>query len=310
MKANLHLIAGIALSLLMSPALFAEEPTPEIAGLQKAAADFVIAYNSKDSAAIAALFTEDGEIADLTGEELTSGRDQIKARYDGVFADDPKQIAIEVNSVRLVAPNLAIEDGTFHLTPADDEDAPPSSTSYTAVLMKNSEGTWQIASTRSIKDVTAAAGQLAELAKVLKGEWTSRASEGVQTDLAFGWDSSGKFLSGEMLTTTADAEPQAGTIRIGWNAATKSIVSWMFDAAGGSTHGVWTPTEDGWLIRSEGTTADGETLNATQQLTTEGNATLIWAATNRVIDGEKQPDKTMRIVRQAPEPGDDQEEPD
>ena len=302
MKTNLQRTFGIAFALLMSPALFAEEPTPEIAGLQKAAADFVTAYNSKDSAAIAALFTENGEIADLTGGELISGRDQVKARYDEVFADDPDQIAIEVDSVRLVAPNLAIEDGIYHLTPAADEHAPPTSTSYTAVLMKNGEGTWQIASTRSLKNVTDSAGQLSDLAGALKGEWTSRTSDGIQLDLAFGWDSSGKFLTGEMLTTAADSEPQEGSIRIGWDAARKSIVSWMFDAAGGSTHGVWTPTENGWLIRSEGTTAEGETLNSSQELTADGKETLIWVATNRIIDGEKQPDKTLRIVRQAPEP--------
>jgi uncharacterized protein (TIGR02246 family) len=301
MKTNI----AICLALACSVQVRAEEPIPEIAGLQEAAADFVTAYNNKDSAAIAALFTEDGEIADLTGEELTSGREQIKARYDEVFADDPDQIAIEVGSVRLVAPNLAIEDGTFHLTPSDDEDAPPTSTNYTAVLMKNGEGVWKIASTRNVKDVTEAAGQLADLAETIKGEWTCRTSEGLKLDLAFGWDSTGKFLAGEMLTTTADAEPQQGNIRIGWDASRKSIVSWMFDAAGGSTHGVWTPTDTGWLIRSEGSTADGETLNACQELTTEGNDTLIWDATARVIAGEKQPDTSLRIVRQAPEPSED-----
>jgi uncharacterized protein (TIGR02246 family) len=298
MKTNISICLALACTLQVR----AEEPTPEIAGLQKAAADFVIAYNNKDAAAIAALFTEDGEMADLTGEDLTSGRGEIKVRYEEVFADDPPQMSIEVDSVRLVAPNLAIEDGTFHLTPAGDGNAPPRSTSYTAVLMKNSEGVWQIASTRSLKDVTEAAGQLADLADALKGEWTYTNPEGVRLDLAFGWDASGKFLSGEMLTTTADAEPQDGSIRIGWDASRKQLVSWMFDAAGGFTHGVWIPDEDGWLIRSEGTTADGETLNASQQLTPEGKDTLIWAATNRVIDGEKQPDKTLRLVRQAPEP--------
>lgn len=298
MKTNIIICLALACALQVR----AEEPTPEIAGLQKAASDFVIAYNNKDAAAIAALFTEDGEMADLTGGELTSGRGEIKARYEEVFANDPPQMSIEVDSVRLVAPNLAIEDGTFHLTPATDGDASPRSTSYTAVLMKNSGGLWQIASTRRLKDVTEAAGQLADLADALKGEWTYTNPEGVRLDLAFGWDASGKFLSGEMLTTTADAEPQDGSIRIGWDASKKQLVSWMFDAAGGFTHGVWTPDEDGWLIRSEGTTADGETLNASQQLTPEGMNTLIWAATNRVIDGEKQPDKTLRLVRQAPEP--------
>ena len=302
MKTKLQLTVRLASALLMSTALFAEEPSPEILGLQKASADFVTAYNQKDAAAIAALFTADGEITDLTGKDLISGRDQVKARYDEVFADGPEQIAIEVDSVRLVAPNLAIEDGTFHLTSTAAENTAPRSTTYTAVLMKNAEGAWQIASTRSLKNVTDAAGQLADLAGVLKGEWTSRTSDGVQLDLAFGWDSTGKFMIGEMLTTTADAEPQQGSIRIGWDAARKSIVSWMFDAAGGSTHGVWTPTETGWLIRSEGTTAQGETLNASQELNTEGKDTLIWAATDRVIDGEKQADNILRIVRQAPEP--------
>ena len=305
MKTNIRLITGIVMTLVTSSGLRAEEPSPEIAGLQKASADFVTAYNNKDAAAIAALFTEDGEMADITGKERTCGREEIKARFEEVFSETPPSMAVEVDSVRLVAPNLAIEDGTVHLTPDGDENAPPRSTTYTAVLMRNAEGVWQIASTRDLKDATDAAGQLADLAEVLKGEWTCRTSEGVQLDLAFGWDKSGKFLSGEMLTTTADAEPQEGTIRIGWNAARKSIVSWMFDAAGGSTMGVWTPTEDGWLIRSEGTTADGETLNAIQQLTPEGKDTLIWAATTRVIDGEKQPDKTLRIVRQAPEPSQD-----
>lgn len=295
----------ICLSLACALQCPAEDPTPEIAGLQKAAAEFVTAYNKQDATAIAALFTEDGEMADLSGTNLTSGRDEIQARYERIFSDGALHIAIEVDSVRFVAPNLAIEDGTFHLTPADDESAPPRSTTYTAVLIQDDAGAWRIASTRSLKDVTEAAGHLAALADALKGEWTYRDPEGVRLDLAFGWDSTGTHITGEMLTTTADAEPQEGSIRISWDASKQQIVSWMFDAEGGFTHGVWTPTEKGWLIRSEGTTADGETLTASQQLTTEGGDTLLWAASQRIVDGENIPDKTLRIVRQAPEPSED-----
>jgi uncharacterized protein (TIGR02246 family) len=296
----------LMLMLAMLPALRAEEePTPEIAGLQKAAADFVVAYNNRDAAALAQLFTEDGEITDLTAAGLTTGREQIQARYEAIFAENPLQIAIEVGSVRLVTPNLAIEDGTYHLTPADDETVPPKSTAYTAVLAKNDSGAWRIASTRNLRDVTEAAGRLASLGAALSGEWTYRDAEGVRLDLAFGWDPTGKYLAGEMLTTTADAEPQPGSIRIAWDTSKQQIVSWMFDAMGGFTHGVWTPTDQGWLIRSEGTTGDGEALTACQQLTNEGTDTLIWTATQRVVDGEKTPDKTLRLVRQAPEPGND-----
>lgn len=298
MKSSIHL--SIALACILQ--VRAEEPNPDISSLQKASTDFVTAYNSKDAAALAALFTQEGEMSDSTGKDLTSGRDEIKSRYEEVFMGDSPSMAIEVESVRLVAPGLAIEDGTFHLTPAGDGNAPPHSTNYTAVLMKNDKGVWEIASTRDLGDATDAAGQLADLEAVLKGEWTSRTSDGVQLDLAIGWDPTGKFLLGETLATTADAEPQPGSMRIGWNAVKKCIVSWIFDADGGVVQGFWTPTEDGWMVRSEGTTAEGETLTVNQELTAEDKDTLIWAATNRVLDGVKQPDTKLRIVRQAPEP--------
>lgn len=292
--------ACLALALIAGPVLPAEEQAdPALAGLEKAAADFVVAYNDRKADAIAALFTENGEIA---GDELTTGREAIQARYEGIFAgDDAPRMAVEVGSVRLVAPNLAVEDGTVHLTPPGDG-ALPRSFAYTATLLKNDAGVWQIASTRDLGDATDAAGHLAGLAEVLKGEWTCRNQDGVMLDLAFGWDSSGKFLSGETLTTVADGEPQEGSIRIGWNAARHAIVSWIFDAEGGVIQGVWTPTGEGWLIRSEGTTADGETITAHQELTRENKDTLIWAVTQKVVDGGKQPDTALRLVRQAPEP--------
>jgi uncharacterized protein (TIGR02246 family) len=301
MKPNRRLRACLILALFTAPGLHAQEADPSIAGLEKAAEEFVVAFNKKDAGAIAALFTEDGEICDLNGEDLISGREEIKAHYEEIFAaEDAPSAAVEVDSVRLVAPTLAIEDGTVHLTPPG-ENAPPRSTQYTAVLMKSADGTWQVASTRSLRDATDAAGQLADLEKVLKGDWTTM-NDGVRLDLAFGWDESGKFLTGEMLTTTADAEPQPGIMRIGWDAGKKSIVSWIFDSKGGASVGVWTSTDDGWLIRTEGTTGDGEPLTANQELTTDGKDTLLWSVTNKVLDGEKQPDNVLRIVRQTPDP--------
>ncbi len=302
MKCHLTLPIISAYALLSTFLLHAEEPSSEIAGLQKAADDFVIAYNKQDAASLAALYVDAGEIRRLQDDEPISGRADIEAFYQKIFETSPRKIAIEVDSVRLVTPNLAIEDGIYHLTPADDENAPPSSIAYTAVLTKVEDGSWKIASTRSLKDVSMGAARLAELAKVLKGEWTHQSTEGVRLDLAFGWDPTGHFLMGDMLTTTADGNPQAGSIRIAWDASKQQILSWMFDAEGGFTQSVWTPSEKGWLIRSEGTTSDGEALSATQTLSTEGNDVLIWAASQRVIGGRNVPDQTLRIVRQAPNP--------
>jgi len=302
MKPPTPLAAGLLLALLATSGLRAQdEPAPELAGLRQAAADFVLAYNAKDPAALAALFTENGEITDLRAGDTTTGRGDIQLRYAEIFAaGDTPSVAIEVDSVRLVGKDLAIEDGTLHFTPPG-ENAPAKSTAYTAVLQKSADGAWQIASTRSLADTTGAAGQLAELASALKGDWTAM-RDGLRLDLAFGWDGSGNFVAGEMLATTADGDPQSTNLRIGWDAARKTITWWSFDDGGGFAKGDWTPTEDGWLIRTEGTTADGETTSANQTLRIEGKDTLIWTAKDRLVDGEKLPDIEMRVVRQAPEP--------
>jgi hypothetical protein len=167
--------------------------------------------------------------------------------------------------------------------------------------LKNSAGEWQIASTRTLKDASDAGGELAGLAAQLKGDWTCQKGE-LRHDFAFGWDDSGKFLTGEMLTTSPDAEPLATHLRIGWDGARKTTTWWTFDGAGGFAKGDWTRTEDGWLIRTEGVTADGETMSANQQLSFDGKDTMLWTATGRLVDGEKLPDNELRIVRQSPEP--------
>ncbi|QJE95677.1 YybH family protein [Luteolibacter luteus] len=303
MKTKL-LSAGLALAMIPASGLCAEEaaPDPEIAGLEKAAKDFVAAFNKKDAAAVAALFTENGEITDLDASEVTSGRADIQARYEAIFAA-PKapQIAVEVDSVRLVGKGLAIEDGTVHSTPPG-EDAVPTSMNYTAVLQKGDSGEWQIASTRDRGDASDAAGELAELASDLKGDWTTTV-DGMRVDLAFGWDDSGKYLIGEMLVTAADAEPLSTNIRIGWDPAHQTITWWTFDDGGGFAKGDWTKLEDDqWMIHTEGTTSDGELTSANQTLTFDGEDAFTWTATERLVDGEKQPDIEMRVVRQTPDP--------
>jgi len=283
-----------------SPAA-AEEPGPDISGLRQAAADFVIAYNNKDAKALAALFTEAGEMSDLKGEEITSGRAEIQARYEELFsAPEVPALAVEVESVRLVAPDLAVEDGTAHFTPPGD-DEPARSVTYTAVLRKDDKGVWQIASTRTLTDATDAAGHLADLVDSLKGDWTSQKDD-TRFDLAAGWDESGKYLSGKLLSTKPDAAQMTTTFRIGWDAARKTVTAWMFDDAGGFSNADWTPTDDGWQIRMQGTTADGEATSATQRIVFDGKDAFSWSSQNRLIDGESLPDNELRVVRQAPEP--------
>lgn len=280
-----------------------EKPDTSLTGLEETAAAFITAFNKKDATTVAGLFSEDGELCGRDGEDLTSGRDDIKAHFEEIFAeDDAPSIALEVKSVRLIGESLAVEDGVAHYT-APGENVPPRSFSYASVLQKDGDGKWKIASSRLLDDVTSPAGRLSDLEADLKGDWSAM-KDGVRLDLAFGWDPDGTSLHGELLTTSSDGDAQSGSIRIAWDGSKKSIVSWLFDGKGGFSQGTWTPDEDGWLIRTEGTTADGETMSANQQVTIEGPNALVWNITNKVVAGEKQPDIALRLVRRAPEPTD------
>ena len=304
MKTTIQLVAGIATAMLTSQGLRAQEESPEIAGLEKAAADFVVAYNNKDAAALAALFTENGEIADLEAQDVTTGRDEIKAHYEEVFAGkEVAAAALDVDSVRLVGSNLAVEDGIVHFT-YPGENFPARSSAYTAVLQKNDGGVWQIASTRTLRDVTGAAGHLDDLVNLIKGDWTCQKDD-TRFDIAFGWDDSGQYITGELLVTKADSKPLVSNLRFGWDAARKTISCWTFDDAGGFAKADWAPVGDTWQVRTEGTTAEGEAMSANQSLTFEGKDTFVWSGKDRLIDGEEQPEAKLRFVRQAPEPDGD-----
>lgn len=304
MKPRLLTTTGISLAFIAGALVHAEDVDTEITGLESAAETFVVAFNGRDAEALADLFTENGELTDINGEEITSGREEILAHYQEVFSSgDAPQLAVEVSSVRIVAPGLAIEDGTVHLTPPG-EDEPPHSWSYCAVLHKVADGSWKIASSRDLRDVSDTAAQLADLADDLKGDWTCM-RDGLRLDIAFGWDESGNFLSGEMLGTSADAEPLSTKSRIGWDATRNTITWWNFDSAGGFAKGDWTPVDDGWLVRTEGATSNGERSTANQRLTFLTDDSFLWTSTERVIDGELLPDVELRVVRQAPEPAAD-----
>ncbi len=277
----------------------AAELEADVESLGKAAEHFVEAYNRKDAAGIAALFAENGEIIARDGDTI-HGRDAIKERYEELFAGDKvPQIALEASSVRMVAPGVAIEDGVIHFTTDGRETV--ESVSYSATQVKQGDGSWLIASTRDQMEVTPPSEHLKALAW-LEGEWSYEGEEGVRMDLVLEMDGSGNFLLGEAISTDTAGEEQSTSIRIGWNPACSSVFWWTFDSDGGNASGQWTRRGDTWLIRTGGITADAETTAAMHTLSRDGDDTILWNATDRVMAGEPQPDAALRFVRRAPEP--------
>lgn len=270
----------------------------DLEALSSNAKSFVAAYNKANPEALAKLFLPSGEIV-LANGEMISGREEISDFYTGIFFGESKpKAALEAGSVRFVTPTLAIEDGTLHVTQPSGE---ITSHNYSAVQVKQSDGTWLTASIRDeIDDKATGSEKLAPL-EWLKGDWILE-KNGARTFLSFDWSDDGPYLDGKALTEQAGEKSSASTYRIGWNGNRKNYVSWAFDTKGGYTHSEWTTTEDGWLLRTIGVTADGEVNQSTQSLTPDENHQgLTWSTRDQTIGGETQPEVSIRVVKRPPD---------
>jgi uncharacterized protein (TIGR02246 family) len=269
-----------------------------LASLAKAAERFVKAFNNRDAAAIAALFTPLGEIVGSDGETV-AGRQAIETYYRGLFAGEkvPK-IALEASGVQLVAPAVAVEEGLIHLTFADDE--PVRSIGYTVTHSKQADGSWLMAASSSRSEVTSPAEQIEPLHWLI-GEWTLESDDGVRIDMVIDLDDRTNHLLGESLITDSEGGAQTTNLRIGWNPATSSVYWWTFDSDGGNAAGPWAQRGDEWWVNTAGITADAESSASSQTLVRDGD-TMVWIATQRMLAGEAQPDLIYRFVRRAPDP--------
>ena len=278
----------------------AQEADPNQANLDILAANaasFVASYNKADHSALANLFLPEGEIV-LANGDIVSGREEIAAFYQEVFSGEQKpKAALEAGSVRFVTPGIAIEDGTLHVTQSSGEVV---SHYYTAVQVKQENGSWLTASIRDeIEDRAPASDKLIAI-KWLVGDWLIE-KEGTRTFLSFDWSEDGPYLDGRAVTETAGEPSVSLTYRIGWNASRKNFVSWAFDAQGGYTKSEWTNTGDGFLLRTNGVTADGEVNQSSQSMIPDGNLQgFTWSIRDHTLGGTVQPDLSIRVVKRPP----------
>ncbi|HTU25451.1 MAG TPA: SgcJ/EcaC family oxidoreductase, partial [Pirellulales bacterium] len=96
-------------------AVSGEAADPGIA-IRSSAKAFVTAFDRGDAAAIAGLWTADGEYLDDAGNRF-SGRKAIEQEYVRFFAEHPgAKIEIKIDAIRLIGADAAIEDGHAVLT--------------------------------------------------------------------------------------------------------------------------------------------------------------------------------------------------
>ena len=296
---SINLFAILALELLLASSPPARATSPETAGeensLMNNAKAFVEAFAKGDAKAVAAFWAENGDYVDLSGRRL-QGRPAIEDAFKDFFAKNKGlKLRIDVNSVRFVTPDTAIEDGRTSVTSPDG--GPPNQARYTNVHVKKN-GQWVL---QSVRETPYTAPGNYEHLRGLEwaiGEWVDE-GEGPEVDHAtFEWSQDGNFLISTQDVTVKDTLVSRSTEWIGWDPATSKIHSWSFAPDGSVGENTWSSEGDQWIIKTSAILPDGKKLAATNIITLKGPDAITWQSKDRTLDGKALPDvKEIKMKR-------------
>lgn len=280
------------------------EDTADAASLepiQKAILEFAQTFNKHDVKAVSELFTAQGEITNQVGK-VTRGRDAIRETFEKLFsAHGDVRIRFEVQSMRFVSPELAIEEGVSIMSHATDNEVAPHRDRYTVTHAKV-DGKWLIATARDWAEEPLTGTEQLQQLDWLVGEWVDENGETL-VHTAYHWSADKHYLLSEYSVQAQDRPASQGTQRIGWDPRYQKLHSWTFDTAGGFTEGLWSRSGDQWVVKITGVAADGRARSATNILTRLSKDHATYQSRDRVVGGDVMPDlHEVPIVRKPPKP--------
>jgi uncharacterized protein (TIGR02246 family) len=274
------------------------EPSADEKTVRENAAKYVEAYNRRDSATMASMWSPDAVYMDRdTGEEIV-GRDALKENFDRELAgSEDAKLEIAIDAIDFVSPNVAIESGSAHMTYKDHD---PEDTLYTAVHVKR-DGQWlldRISEQETPKPEPSNYEHLKELDWMV-GSWVDSDDKvAIHTDCE--WTKNQNFMTRSFAIANGDEINLSGMQIVGWDPVAKKIRSWVFDSNGGFGEGTWTKKDNRWIIQQTGVLPDGGKTSAVNIVTYVDNDSYKWQSTNREVDGEILPNIDEVLVVRKP----------
>jgi uncharacterized protein (TIGR02246 family) len=264
------------------------------AAIRATVESYVTAYNRGDAKAVAAHWSDSGEWTSPSGQRY-QGKQAIEKELQALLAAN-KGVRIEVihPSIRIVSTDVAVEEGTVRVVrPAE----PPSDSTYLAIHVKKG-GQWKLDSVHEtdVPETPPAASPLQDLAWLV-GQWVDESPD-AKIETTVTWTKNKAFLSYAFKMSVPGTDDLEGTQFIGWDAAARTIRSWMFDSDGGFGEGTWSKKDNTWIVKFSQVLPDGRKASATNIYTLVDGNTFTWKSIGRKVGGEFQPNiEEARVVR-------------
>jgi uncharacterized protein (TIGR02246 family) len=284
------LLAGHSLS---SQASAADPPAekPSASADEKAiratADEFVKAFNSGDAKAIGTEWSVDAEYVDELGE-LHRGRTSIEDYYAKLFKEHKgATIAIKIESIRFLSPDVAIEKGIA----TDKSPAGETSASRYTVVHARRNGKWEMVDCKDAPYVSAADEDYLKDLEWLVGEWKIDSPDKAEDRrIKFEWVAGRNFIKSNYNVIKDGKATLTGGQIIGWHPKRGQIVSMHFDANGGFGNDAWTKDGSKWVLEATGVFRDGSDTTAINIITPIDANSFTWQSVKRTLDGVSLPD--------------------
>ena len=262
------------------------DTSPEKAAVLANDRAYEAAYAKADVKAMADFFTEDAQYTSEDGRTL-NGRAEIEGSIRAAFqARKGAKLAITLDSVRVLSPEVVLEKGSTAVTAKDGE---IDRALYAAIYVKK-DGKWKIS--QLIETPLADASphdQLSPLAWLV-GDWEQAdKSDDLTVRSQYVWARGGNFITRNVTVKRSGETTLEGWEIIGWDPIDKCIRSWTFDDEGGFAEGRWTREGERWLLREKGVAPDGSRTAADNTFTKISDDRFTWESNNRTLDGDPQP---------------------
>jgi uncharacterized protein (TIGR02246 family) len=267
----------------------------ELAAIRAGSQAFTAAFNKQDAKSLAALWTEDGDYTDDSGNRFV-GRPAIEKVYAGYFAAHPQaRIQIVIDSLRQLSDSAAIEDGRAIVEPPPV--GAPGFGKYTTVHVKVG-GKWLMSTVRDTQVKTPSGYDKVADLEWLIGTWTAE-EHGAKTKSVCRWVANKSFVQRDYTVTQSDHTTTSGVQLIGYNPEKGQIQSWNFSSDGGHASGVWSPRENGWSAEMRGVTGNGMPTTAVNRLTKLDDNAYVWQSVQRTAGGAPLPDADEVVLNRS-----------
>jgi uncharacterized protein (TIGR02246 family) len=258
-------------------------------GVRKAIAAYERALGEGDAEAIAKFWTADGDYAGPSGRVVNAR----KSLASGTVDPSGLHLKLKTESLRLVTPDVAQEDGVCELTPEGQK--PIYRGHYSAVWVRQ-QGNWLLSSMReTVSPPPSGAGRLAAL-EWLVGEWTAE-NDGATITVTGNWIDNKVYLQREIIVERDDRVVHRVTQRIAFDPLTRRLKAWSFDADGGLGESFWNRQGDTWVVETTGVTRDGQTTSARNVFSDITDDAFVMKAVDAEVGGVSKPKLELHFKR-------------